>query len=101
MQTSRRGSLNCGVPLTDLLRSGKKQYGVHLAPGQDMIVFFDKNADPPDTVSDALYRYDNERIVIIEIEVPHGKTIDQVVRVFELRPSDRSTLLERYSTLGP
>jgi hypothetical protein len=78
------------VPFFVFSTNGRKaEYGVNIDPNRQLIVFFDQNVIP-EAVSKTL----NDNItskppIIIPVDVPHGMTIDQVVRFFQ-GPEEKS-----------
>jgi hypothetical protein len=69
------------VPMFPMVFNGRKVYcdGV-VDSTKKLIVFVDKNAIPPELVSDMLKDRDP---IVIPVDVPSGMSIDQVVRMFQ------------------
>jgi hypothetical protein len=63
-------------------RNGRNTLFGSQLDGDRLILFFDKNANPPDEIPESLRRCKREDIIIAQIGVPPGKTIDQMIRVF-------------------
>ena len=61
----------------------KEQYGVTLDPNRETVIFVDKAVIPPEIVAQILKGKFPKDPWIIPVDVPHGMTIDQVVRVFQ------------------
>jgi len=79
------------VPMFMLSHNGRKaEYGATVDPNRQLILFYDQNVIPEAALSKTL---DNNITakppIIIPVDVPHGMTIDQIVRVFQ-GPEEKS-----------
>jgi hypothetical protein len=55
-------------------RNGRKPLFGFQLDLETVVLFFDKNTDPPDEIPEGLHRYKRENIIIVQIGVPLGKT---------------------------
>ena len=61
----------------------KQEYGANLDPNRETVIFVDKVVIKPEIVEEKLKGVFPKDPWVIGVDVPHGMTIDQVVRMFQ------------------